>query len=193
MTTAIIFDWDDTLFPTTYYIKKKINKQNKKYYMHKFKALENSIICLLKKSLQYKNVYIVTNATMTWFNMCVNKYCPGIIPYLGYVKGIMSARDIYSSILPDDVIAWKKMCIFDILGDNKDITQIVFASDLNNDFESAYQVKNIVPIRIKTFKFMEEPMICQIIRQQRDFTRFLDYIIKEKKLDNFNFYWKKIS
>ena len=102
--TLYFFDWDDTLFPTTFYEK---NKNNIKYFKHKFEALENSIICLFKKSLQFADVYIMSNASFKWINLCINKYCPRIKPFLIFIKDIISARDRYSASLPNDSSLWK--------------------------------------------------------------------------------------
>jgi hypothetical protein len=127
---------------------------------------------------------------MSWFNNCLKNYCPRIIPYLEGLKGIISARDMYGEFV-SNIVMWKSFCVLDIININKEInpvTNILFVSDLNNDFKSVYKVKALHPqLKIKTYKFREEPMICQLIKQQRDFTRFLDFIIRDNKIKNYRF------
>lgn len=183
---AIVLDWDDTLFSTSYLEKKGINLNNKSHYQHRFKLLENSIIQLLEKVLEYDQVYIMTNASMSWFNECLDNYCPQIKSYLKNLKGIISARDMYGDYIPDFKM-WKCLCVLDIIAINK-ITSILFVSDMNHDFEAVHKTKVIYPnLKIKTYKFMEKPMICQLIKQQINFTKFLDYIINNDIIINYKF------
>ena len=183
METAIVFDWDDTLFPTSQYSSDKTS------LIYRWRQLDNSLINLLTKSLKYKNVYIITNATKQWLYYCINTYCPRFKNYLKYLQGVISARDNYNIFYPNDVVMWKTMSILDILETNKNIGTIVFASDLDIDFQALYKVKKIKPqLRTKTYKFRASPRICQLIKQQTDFARFLDYIILDRALNNYDFY-----
>lgn len=187
---AIILDWDDTLFPTYFYSIKNI-KYTFHLFKNKFELLERSIINMLIKLNKYKNVYILTNGSMKWFYSSV-KYIPKIIPYLKDIK-IISARDHFSKLYPNDIVLWKTFSILNILNHNMFLEKILFVSDLDIDFKSLKKVKMMKPyIETKTYKFMETPMICQLIKQQNDLTRFIDFILVFTGINDYNFYKKKI-
>lgn len=57
MKSLIIYDWDDTLFPTTWFLTNLNIKMS---------IIDNSIYSLLYKSLRLGNVIIVTNAQSRW-------------------------------------------------------------------------------------------------------------------------------
>jgi hypothetical protein len=61
-----LLDWDDTLFPTSWFINNK-NNINEKY----FYKIDNYISFLLREILKYSNCVIVSNANMKWIMYCL--------------------------------------------------------------------------------------------------------------------------
>lgn len=175
MTIAIIFDWDDTLFPSSYYN----DKRNYATFIKSVNLLETSIISILNKSQLCKNVYIMTNASMIWLNYCLDNYMPKLKLYLRIIAGIISSRDMYSQKYPNDIVLWKTLSMIDLLKENPRITSIIFISDLVIDFQSLHKIKYIMPnINTKTYKFIEQPTMCQIIKQQIEFETYLNKLFQ---------------
>ena len=71
--SLIIFDWDDTLFPTSFLARNKYfsdknifsTKKDEKV-LKKIEKLEQSVIDLINISLTKGEVYIITNAVIGW-------------------------------------------------------------------------------------------------------------------------------
>ena len=73
--TLIIWDWDDTIFSTTFSINNKIDINNPLYkdkYIEFFVDLDEIAYKLFKKIIKYRNtkIIIVTNAQTKWVSMC---------------------------------------------------------------------------------------------------------------------------
>lgn len=70
--TLIIFDWDDTLFPTYWLISTGINMRSlddiRKYLVY-FKELDTIVSKLLYEALRLGKVIIVTNASIDWIRL----------------------------------------------------------------------------------------------------------------------------
>lgn len=123
----VIFDFDDTLFPTTEYMITKTFPIEK--------AIElNTQLTILFKTLWKRNyhIIIVTNAEEAWINYWKN--------YLPVLKDVdtYSARDHYEkeNIPADD---WKKYMYIHLMTSNKYIkyTYIVGVGDSDRDGEAA--------------------------------------------------------
>lgn len=75
----MIFDWDDTLFPTNYLYKKNYlyakYKQNK-IINYKIKILENTIIKLLGIIIKKGELFIISNSSDGWIDYCTKLFMP---------------------------------------------------------------------------------------------------------------------
>ena len=96
MASLIIFDWDDTLFPTSWVISSKINTNS--YVMT---DLDNIVYTILKHCLRYGTVLIVTNAMPEWVHMSSNSL-PKTKKLIGKYIQIISARNLYQKKFPED-------------------------------------------------------------------------------------------
>ena len=173
-----IIDWDDTLFPTSWVKKYKI-KDYEKYNLY-FLELDKTVKTLLEKIYKMGNIYIVSNATITWIKKGLNN--------LQLTKEfiekndieIISARDIYSNknIIPNE---WKKnifkniidMCINENNEYDKNNTYLNIMSLGDADFEYIALVKlhnylnNIKYDNyfLKNIRFIENPTFNSLIEQ----------------------------
>ena len=173
-----IIDWDDTLFPTSWVKKYKI-KDYEKYNLY-FLELDKTVKTLLEKIYKMGNIYIVSNATITWIKKGLNN--------LQLTKEfiekndieIISARDIYSNknIIPNE---WKKNIFKNIIDkyineDNeydKNNTYLNIMSLGDADFEYIALVKlhnylnNIKYDNyfLKNIRFIENPTFNSLIEQ----------------------------
>lgn len=101
----IIFDWDDTLFPTTALRQAEeewglqedeAQMQKKERSIDQFQELEEPLSELLQEALRLapRATYIVTNAGDGWIKECVAKYYPSAEPLIDQMH-VISARQYF--------------------------------------------------------------------------------------------------
>ena len=85
--SIIIFDWDDTLLPTTF-------------------LTPGGIFDELTEAVEKGNVHIITNAGRGWVEYSAKRFYPSILPILSKIK-IISARRQYEKVFPGNSRQWK--------------------------------------------------------------------------------------
>lgn len=82
MSLVQFFDWDDTLYPSTYMAGRSIlpygGTRLPADLVEPFKVLTESIVSLLTHALNLGNIVIVTNADLGWVELCVKAFMPGL-------------------------------------------------------------------------------------------------------------------
>ena len=167
---VIIFDWDDTLLPTSFLTPRGIfdekNELNQKDQA-KITKLEESVRNLLSIAISKADVYIITNAGEGWVQFSAEKYYPSIKEILEKIE-IISARGKYEKVFPEDLKRWKIEAFLNIkkkLNDNL-ITNIICLGD--SVFEMAagrILASNFIHAVIKTIKFRENPKPEELNKQ----------------------------
>ena len=82
--TAITFDWDDTLFPTTWlrsqYPKLKWHEPmaSNSEFRHVFKECETKVEALVRHAADLGKVHIVTLASHPWVDISIRNFMPGL-------------------------------------------------------------------------------------------------------------------
>ena len=163
--SVIIFDWDDTLLPTSYLISD--NNELSKIEIEKMKEIEKKVGCILEKSIEKGNTYIITNAGINWVEYTVNKFYRNITNLFNKIK-IISARKEYENVFPDDIRQWKIEAFLNILKDidNKKITNIVCIGDSLFEIEAGrILASKFTQSFIKTVKFKEKPKLDELLKQ----------------------------
>jgi len=172
-----VFDWDDTLIPSTYLAQKGYRLDG----LHapdpaveeRLRVLEESVCRTIDIALSYGRVHIVTNAEEGWVQMSAAKFMPRVVPWLAKVT-ITSARSTYEEEHPAKPLHWK-VCAME--------------ARLRESFEEPHSVKNILSLgdshvereavkiaaqiisdpssglRTKSIKFTERPSVEQLNRQ----------------------------
>lgn len=167
--SIILFDWDDTLFCSSYLIKKNffdndIIPPSIKTKMEKLEIFVNKV---LSTAILYGDTYIVTNASLGWVEFSTKKYYPTVYKLLDKIK-IISARSIYENDFPEDTRMWKLQAFSDVAKfypENK-VTNIICLGDSNLEIEAADKMKSMfLETFVKTIKFREEPKPEHIIKQ----------------------------
>ena len=166
----IIFDWDDTLLPTSYLVCKNIiNKENKlsEKDQTKINKIEQLVKNVLTISLSKADVYIITNAGEGWVEQSAKDYYPNIKEILDQIE-IISARKDYEKKYPDDFKYWKIGAFLNLKSRlNEDlITNIVCLGDSIFEMEAGkILASNFIHAVIKTVKFMESPKLDELNKQ----------------------------
>lgn len=166
--SIILFDWDDTLLCSTYLQKHNFfNHIQSPPYNDKVSLIEKHVYRLLTIAISLGDTYIITNASSGWVEYSAIRFYPSIVPLLSKVK-IISARNAFSDLFPNDMLMWKFMTFTNVANlYNKDIvTNIICVGDSNIEMEAASKMGLLFKeVFIKTIKFKEEPKPEQIIKQ----------------------------
>ena len=178
--SIIIFDWDDTLLPTSYLRKeklfyKKILPEDEK---RKIEILEKTIYKVLEMTIAFGKVYIITNSGMGWIEYSILKFYPKLKEILKKVN-IISARNEYEDEFPGDAREWKVQTFLNIKDkmDNKLVTNIICLGDSSVEIEAAkILASEFLQAFIKTVKFKENPKPLELNRQLELFIDQFNYI-----------------
>ena len=168
--SIIIFDWDDTLLPTsfltpggTFIEDMKITAEDKE----KLQQLEQATLKLLTEAVEKGNVYIITNAGKGWVEFSAGKFYPSIMPILEKIK-IISARGEYEKIFPGNSRQWKIEAFLNLQKNLnlKLITNIICLGDSLFEIEAGrILASRFTEAFIKTIKFREAPKLDELLKQ----------------------------
>jgi len=100
--TVIVFDWDDTLCPSTWisdqhpaitYFRQPPNVPR---FTKPLKELEAAVVLLLECAMRLGKVIIITNAKQDWVKMSATNFLPGVLPFLPHMSQVY-AREMWNS------------------------------------------------------------------------------------------------
>jgi hypothetical protein len=183
--TLFILDWDDTLFPTTWASKNRINLANnstREQYVVHFQELDRALYNFLKTIMQYGKVIIVTNAMRDWI-----KISSIVIPQTSnLVKNInvLSARELFKSHTKN-VMDWKKLTFQIIIKKeykNKPLMNIFSIGDAEYEHKALVSLSgsNFDKIKyLKSFKLVNDPHHDMIIDQINVLNSSIPHLWKE--------------
>jgi len=168
--SIIIFDWDDTLLPTSFLTPGGIFNENMNLSdieNEKLLKLEQAVFKLLTEAVKKGNVYIITNAGHGWVEYSANRFYPSIMPILEKIK-IISARGEYEKIFPGNSRQWKIEAFLN-LQENiniKLVTNIICIGDSLFEMEAGrILASKFKEAFIKTIKFREAPKLDELLKQ----------------------------
>ena len=116
-----ILDYDDTIFPTTHIQNLFTHGQYiSEEFSYMLKLIEIKIEQIIRiLTLNNYNIYIVTNASLTWLDYSFNTHIPNILKMLNkYNVKIISANHLYSNIYPNNPLEWKKNVFNNIINNH---------------------------------------------------------------------------
>lgn len=171
--SLIIFDWDDTLFPTSFLAKNGYFSENlflaelEDKIQKKLEKLEKSVLELINLSLTKGEVFIITNASEGWVEYTSSKYYPKFFEILDKIK-IISARGEWEGTFPDNINKWKMNSFSNLRKyfDSKLVTNIICLGDSMLEIEAGKFLANCFQEAfIKTIKFKEDPKPEELNKQ----------------------------
>lgn len=191
--TLIIFDWDDTLFPTSWLVKNGIdltNNNTQQQYIVLFSSLDLVLYNLLNTLTLNNQVVIITNAVKKWVELSTI-----VLPKTGtiitkYIP-IVSARDLYKQQYPEDMTQWKKHTFKNLVHNyykNSKSQNIISVGDAEYEFlattnlydTSAYNNNKL----LKTVKLFQDPSFDSLLNQLKLLSHSFNKIIScNKHLD----------
>ncbi|KAL3943825.1 MAG: hypothetical protein SGBAC_002118 [Bacillariaceae sp.] len=104
----IIVDWDDTILPSTFVDRYKIDssKELPLHFQNLLTELSRCADKFLYEASKYGEVIIITNSDEGWVTYSAEKYCPSLLPVVAKYR-VVSARTRYEKFYPGQPLCWK--------------------------------------------------------------------------------------
>ena len=169
--SLIIFDWDDTLLPTTFltqgggiFNENLVLSENDN---RKIEKLEKSVLNLLNMAITKGDVYIITNAGLGWVEYSAQKFYPSVFEILQKIT-IISARGEFEKDYPGDSRRWKLQTFLSLQKrlNTKLVTNIICLGDSLFEIEAGRVLgTQFSEAFVKTIKFKEGPKPEELNKQ----------------------------
>lgn len=183
-----IFDWDDTLFPTSWTIdnninidslfRKNQNSSEENTYDKYFNYLDKIIFSLFIKIKKYGEIIIITNATLSWINKS-SSILPNTRKLLKYIK-IISAREDNKQY-SNNPTHWKIISFKNEVF-KREINEIYSIGDASYEYIALMHLKKITKNKfLKSIKLLENPDFKILIDELSVIYNAIPEIIKEEK------------
>lgn len=165
MESIIIFDFDDTLFPTSQAMKDD-------YHFYKLdKKFENFLFDFLTEVIETKSqIYIITNAELNWVRYCFFNFMPKIEQLQPFLK-IISATELVKNtgIIDFDINLYSKKFVFSSLFrelDKNKKYQLISIGDGSPEVIATKHIsQNFDNIKTKMIQFIREPSYDDVFNQ----------------------------
>jgi hypothetical protein len=154
----IMFDWDDTLFSTTFLQKSEITDN----IIKELSSLENMVENILNFSKKYGFVYIISNSQEGWVHNCCKKFFPRIFQLLKDIT-IISSRDKYERAYPNNGFMWKYLTLKNL--ENQEHSEIISIGDSMSEYLAVKKFCEEKGTVFKLVKFAIKPDI-RVLREQ---------------------------
>jgi len=181
--TITIFEWDDTLLCTS------VLTDSSEGYGNGHPAAAEQLLPglaraasdVLEAACCLGPTFIITNALEGWVEWSAQRWVPTLLPALGKVTEIISARSRYEWHNPD-VSYWKLQAFLELQSslDPSLVTNLVAVGYSSYEMDAACKMANKFPRAVvKTVKFKPAPMALEVLRQLELVQETLDRIVEE--------------
>lgn len=168
----IIFDWDDTLFYTSFLSQNSLILDLYVENMPEqtssiFKQIESVVYDILVTSLAKGDTYIISNSSKGWVEYSCGKYFPTITKLLERIC-IISSRSEYEEQYPKNYKAWKIESFKDLVKkyNTNLVTNIISIGDSTYEIEAAHVLgSSFKESYVKTIKFKANPTPKEMYKQ----------------------------
>lgn len=178
-----VFDFDDTLFPTSYLINMNVKTV-------KFVDLSESIKKLLNKALSVGHVYIITNGERDWVKQCIAEYlvdCDDILNRVHLLSTVNSGISNITSIKQRKIIAFDRL-IGLFTPSNDKYHHFISFGDCMYDRQASYYIRKKIQNTtfVKNVKLISEPTLKELLREHNVIlTIYNTLLMSNKHLDLF--------
>jgi len=167
--TLVIFDWDDTIFPTTW-VKRQGDSLVDSEGLRLLAALEQRAYKTLEMALEMGRVVIVTNAERGWVEFSSARFFPSLVSLLNEVD-IVSARANYEHHDMACPALWKCLAFAHEMeqtfaGSGSGRRNVISFGDSMHEHEAlGYATRGVEGCQAKSIKFLECPEIENLIEE----------------------------
>lgn len=173
--TVLIFDWDDTVLPSTWISEQGLSlsdnsvpNEEQQVQLNKMAARAAETLCVAKR---FGKVILVTNAERGWIELSCQKFMPTLYPSLKDVK-ILSARSTYEIKGVVSPFEWKYLAFeHEIYGFYESFTadrrkNVISFGDSVHEREALIRVtERMQNCCTKSLKFTERPEVDQLLKE----------------------------
>jgi len=176
--TLLIFDWDDTVLPSTWVQANNIRLDRchelLPWQREMLSEAAQTVAETLRMAKQFGTVVFVTNAERGWIELSCQRFMPTLYPFLEGIK-VLSARTMYerSGASPFDWKHWAFESEISRIFGLQNISEatgrknVVSFGDSNHEREALWRATATLPnCRSKSVKFVERPAAINLISKQ---------------------------
>lgn len=156
--TVCIFDWDDTLLPTSYVGFREEEAISEVAKQH-LKGIQREGKRLLKMAQRAGHTFIITNALPCWVEYSARRYLPGLVEALQSIP-VISARGQYEEQFPGEHAQWKVQAFLQVQRqlDSEVVTNLISVGDSTFEMDAVHVMgREFEQAVVKTVKFRENP------------------------------------
>jgi hypothetical protein len=188
--TLIIFDWDDTICPTT------ALSNNSEVDQEAVKDLVSEAKKTIEKARDVAaEVIIVTNATSGWVELSCERWMPDLLPTIDTLE-FLSARSAWEPAGITTPTGWKEAAFEDCISkfysrySRQSWKNIIVVGDSNYEHDALDQVAKLAPqgpntkCRAKSIRFSQQPSLAVLARELQILREhFEDIVCHDDNLD----------
>lgn len=186
-TTTIIFDWDDTLLPSSWLSAKGLRldfpAQLPTDVVAELESHQQVVCAVLAKACQSGTVLIITNAETGWVELSAQRFMPSVVPFLSNIR-VFSARSTFEPLYPDSPLDWKVAAFKELVEETRpsecDVgmqRSVISFGDSVHERDAVRRVtQDLRECFTKSVKFVERPNLEQLRREVDLVHNCLDYI-----------------
>jgi len=188
--TFFIFDWDDTVLPSTWVQRQGLRLDTASQPNEEQREMLAEVATAAGKTLraarQHGTVVLVTNAERGWIELSCQKFLPTLSPTLENMK-LVSARTTYECPQCSSPLDWKLRAFeaeinhyfgSDAMIDQSKRKNVLSLGDSVHEREALLRATTSAPnCHSKSLKFVERPDISQICKQHELITNCFDRIV----------------
>jgi len=177
-TTLVIFDWDDTILPSTWLQLQGLTLDPDSVPTEEQRSLLEALAVKAVKTLEsaklWGTVIFITNAEEGWIQRSCQKFLPSLLESLESVK-LLSARSAYEPMGEASPTAWKLLAFeseiegfIDNLSDSAAGLQknLISLGDSKHEREALVRTTmNMTECYAKSVKFVDRPSVEQLTRE----------------------------
>lgn len=191
--TLLIFDWDDTILPSTWVAAQRLTLDKGSVLTDKQREqLKEVSLCTtetLSLAKQVGTVVLITNAERGWIELSSCKFLPEIVPLLENCK-LISARTAHESPERPLPLDWKleafaREMVSRTQNDRKSTKDAAAFTNVLSIGDGAYERESLIRVsaslpecRGKSLRFVERPSIGKLCRQHRLVSKRLRQLVR---------------
>jgi hypothetical protein len=183
----MIFDWDDTVCPTTVGSQHRDDGTN---LAQACAPIAAEAIALLRRASELADkVVIVTNAGEGWVEWSCAEWLPELLPVIGNIE-VVSARSTWEPLGVSSPTTWKERSFRDVIENfysqypNQSWKNIICVGDAPYEHDALERVVSVEQlagrgkrVRAKSVKFMPQPSVDRLASELAMLRESLEEIV----------------
>jgi hypothetical protein len=190
--TLIIFDWDDTLLPSSWLLAQDLKIVANARLPNDAEKLElrrvsRSVVKTLRRAKRIGTVMIITNAEKGWVELTCRHFMPEVAPLLEGLK-ILSARSKFEPSWPSVPLQWKRLAFQLEVGaffqgiSSRSVAgareNVISIGDSLHEREALIRATESRYCWKKSIKFLDQPSSEQLVKQHEHLSLCLSTLVR---------------